>query len=804
MILKSSIHFVFCCVLPMAFAMGDDWRSIRGNDGLGRWMGSTVLSQSENVELKVRWKKQIGSGYSSVVVSDGKVITMATDGEQDRVICLSTQDGSEIWAFEMEPIFKGANGSFDGPLATPVIHQGIVYCLSARGKLFALNLCDGKQVWMRDLATEENAALPMYGFSTTPVVSGETLCVLAGAEKGALVGLNLKTGKSKWFAGSGPISSQIPMRMNINGQPTIVTGTGTAVIGVDPQNGELRFRFEHGDKNGSAMMPVPFDENKILLTNDDSFSKTFQIEKQDDILKGTEVWKERSIKNTYNVPVALDGHLYAYSTRILTCVDQQTGKAKWKSRQPGDGFLIGVDQHLVLSSKEGSMHIAKANPAAYEEIASTKVFDKLVWAIPAYADNAIYQRSFNEIACVDIVSNEQSMLASSTEALEFGTNFEAFMERVKSASAAKERETLISEYLETQTSFPILEDGIAHFVYRGKAEDVALACDAFGARQERAMQRLGDTSLFYYTMRLPADQRLSYIFLKDYQPICDPLNPRKLTSSMYAGEMEFAMRLPDQGPLEMSWFGMQDWKMPGWMKEDPSEKLKGTLVNQTIELDDKKDFEIAVYLPPSYSKGENRRYPTIYIPDGSLALSLGKLDQAYDQYFQANNKSEAIIVFLKTGPANPMAGPGTFLQDVAGQVVPFVDENYRSKAARENRAAHGFGFGGGMAFMLASSFSDKFGAAAVHSPLVFDDARAASINTFRQIEDSTKLYIDWGRFDMHNPVENWDIRDMAQTLWREVEANDSIHLRGGMVNDSTDWPSWRLRVGAVVQVLFDQ
>lgn len=782
-----------CC---QTRAADDQWRSIRGNDGLGKWSGTTKLSRTKNPGFKLRWKKKIGSGYSSVVVADGKVITMATDGKQDFVICLDQKDGSPIWDFPMEPIFKGSNGSFDGPISTPVIQGNTVFCLSARGKLFAFDLQSGSKKWQRDFVKEEKATQPLYGFSTTPVISGNTLCVLAGAEKGSLVGLDLATGTTKWHAASGAVASQIPLVTQLAGQELVIAPIGRSVFGVKPATGKVVFEFKHNGSNGSAMMPVPFDQNKLLLTNDDSFSKAFKIEPADNGFNTSEFWSDRSIKNTYNVPVAHNGRLFAYSTRILTCVDQKTGKPLWKSRKPGDGFLISVDNHLVIVTKKGSVHLAKLNAEKYEELARTKVFENLVWAIPAYANNAIFVRSLGEIACVEFVDANESIVAGNRSTRPLGRNFAAFLAKAESVANPS---PIIDAFLDQQSSFPIIEDGIAHFVFRGPAKDVALACDVFGARQEEKMIRLKGSDLFYFSMKLPADQRVSYIFLKDFQPIKDPLNKRTMTSSMYAGEMEFAIRLRNEKPLEMSWFGMQEWRTPQWMQRHRRTRLAGKIVEEKIEFGDKQVFAADVYLPPEYSKDTTKTFPTIYVHDGASALRLGELDEVADLYFQANPQHQAILVFLKTSPTRSAL---VYLDNVASKVVPFVDNKYRTQADRKSRASLGAGFGSSSAIGLVAKHSDLFGACSVQSPLVFDQARAMAIEGFQKIKSPTNLYLEWGRFDMHNPVENWDIRKMARTMHDEIKSNSAVNLSGGMVNDSTDWGSWKFRFDRIVTELF--
>ena len=104
------------------------------------------------------------------------------------------------------------------------------------------------------------------------------------------------------------------------------------------------------------------------------------------------------------MPVYHDGYLYAFSSRFLTCVDAATGELAWRSRPPGDGFLIVVDGHLVILTKDGSLHIAEASPDRYEELAALQLFDELAWTAPSFADGHIFARSHGTMARVDILT----------------------------------------------------------------------------------------------------------------------------------------------------------------------------------------------------------------------------------------------------------------------------------------------------------------------------------------------------------------------------------------------------------------
>ena len=95
----------------------------------------SVLASSDSVGLNVRWKKKLGSGYSSVVVAGDNVVTMYCDAEHDYLVCIDAKNGETRWQVETGPMYKGENGSFDGPISTPLIHRGLVYALDPAGLL---------------------------------------------------------------------------------------------------------------------------------------------------------------------------------------------------------------------------------------------------------------------------------------------------------------------------------------------------------------------------------------------------------------------------------------------------------------------------------------------------------------------------------------------------------------------------------------------------------------------------------------------------------------------------------------------
>ncbi len=775
-----------------------DWTSIRGNDGRGSANPGGILSQTSNVELKVRWKKELGSGYSSVVVAGDHVIAAFTDNKNDNIASLDRDTGATRWQTSIGPHSRGENGSFDGPIATPLVHDDHVYALDPGGKLVCLELANGHEVWSVHLVDDLESAKPLYGFATSPIAVGDTLVVQTGVKEKSLAGFDAKTGEVKWAVSNDAINSQTPVAMNFFGTDIVLAAGGKKLTGVDPANGNVLFEYEHGGGNAAAVVPVPINDNRVVLTLDDTFSKAVSLRPGDENkIEVSEEWQDRSIKNTYNVPALTGGHLFAYSTRILTAVDPDTGRAVWKSREPGDGFLIAIDGHAIINTKAGGLHVARATGDGYQEVAAIPdLFSDRVWSIPAYSDNAIYLRSLGEVACVDIVSTESTLAAGSDQPLPMGASFSQFIASVHEASESDRKSVLVDRWLDGLESTPWIEDQIVHFVYRGPGQDVAVASDIFGARQEQPMRRVEGTDLFIYTAPLESDQRANYMFLVDYQPQTDSRNPRTTTSSVYAGEMEFAVRLPDSDPLEMSWFGMPEWQEPDYLQTMPKELiLAGQLTTHTVETEAMEDgLEVKVYLPPQYAADETTRFRSVFIFGGPAAQQDGKLPRAVDNLFSISNVEPAILVFVDLPPM-----PGAD-QILVSDLIPSLDADFRTVSSREGRSVAGFGFAAGPAAGLLVQHPDKFSGAALYSPLMFGPQVAMIQQGLADISEPTGVYIEWGRFDLFNPHENWDVRNMSSDLLEQCEANENLSVSGGMVNDSTDWASWRNRYREMLSV----
>lgn len=774
----------------------DAWYQFRGPRVDGTATGSG--SAPEGQQLRLAWKVPLGSGYSGVTAVDATLVTAFSAGETDVAAAFDAETGRELWRFPIEPVYIGLDGSFNGPIATPLIADDRVFGLSPRGRLYALDLKDGSLLWDVDLVKEYDAPTPHYGFSTSPLLAGGAIVVQVGAPTASVVGFEPSNGRPKWKAGGDAVGYQTPVPTTIGGRSQILAAGNRQLLGIAPENGEILWKYNHGGgspRGAQSMVPVPAGEGRIFLKFKDASSAMVQLTVAGGSGSGEQIWQSRSIRNTYSVPVYRDGHLYAFSSRFLTCVNAETGKSVWRSRPPGDGFPMLLGDRLVIVTKQGSLHLAEAEPSGYHELAQLKIFNDLTWTPPGFHKGSFYLRSHGEIARVDF-GHELTIADSGAKAPSMGDS--EFARFVREAESSSEKGALIDRYLDTQKQFPILEEpDWAHFVYRGSGEDLAIAGDMIGARQEKPMKRIEGTDFFYYSTRLERDARISYIFIRDYQEIVDPHNTRRTKTGVLGRDWEFVY---DGSEMAVSWMSMPDWKVPPHLTSPAEGTARGHLeVRRIKSATVKGNISTRVYLPAGYEEG-SQRYPVVYLHGGVPARKRGQVPSSLDNLI-GRGVAPVIVVFVD---AMPVRSPSDYADLWRRELVPHIDRSYRTIASPEARANVGAGFSGYNALWCALKEPGVAGKVAVQSLVMLKTMEFALMEYVRNAEEQPlEIYMDWGKYDLTNPEEAWDLirtnREFAETLRQR-----GYQVSGGQVNDGTGWASWKNRTDVVFRTLFPQ
>jgi S-formylglutathione hydrolase FrmB len=155
-----------------------------------------------------------------------------------------------------------------------------------------------------------------------------------------------------------------------------------------------------------------------------------------------------------------------------------------------------------------------------------------------------------------------------------------------------------------------------------------------------------------------------------------------------------------------------------------SEALRGNA------LDDPHVRPLLVYLPPGYDDEPDRRYASIYVIQGltgqvdmwrNRAAFRRNFPELADAMFAAGEAPPAILVFpdcwTSLGGSQFLDSPATgrYHTYLCDEIVPWVDERYRTAAAREHRGIAGKSSGGYGAMVTPMLRPDLFGGLATHA-----------------------------------------------------------------------------------------
>src|SRR5262245_4135964 len=95
-----------------------DWPRWRGPDANGISSETGWKAQWPDEGPKQLWKAKVGTGFSSMAVSKGRVYAMGNAADTDTVRCLDANTGKELWHHSY-PCKLDPNLYEGGPNATP-------------------------------------------------------------------------------------------------------------------------------------------------------------------------------------------------------------------------------------------------------------------------------------------------------------------------------------------------------------------------------------------------------------------------------------------------------------------------------------------------------------------------------------------------------------------------------------------------------------------------------------------------------------------------------------------------------------
>ncbi len=399
-----------------------EWPQWRGphRDGVSNEKG-LLSSWGETGPVKVWEAKGLGSGYSSVAIHHGHIVTLGQRGGKLYLTALSVLDGHELWSSKL------LDRADKAPNCTPTIGDGMVYALGTAGDLFAVDLESGKIAWQKSFPKDFGGKMMSgWGYSESPLIDGDRLICSPGAKDAAIAALDKKTGEVIWKSafpdigsrgGDGAAYSSIVVSQGA-GVKQYVQLMGRGVVSVAANDGRFLWGYNRV-ANGTANIPTPIVHEDYVFCSSGYGTGSALLKLSKDGDQGVKAEEEyfleaKTMQNHHGGMIMVGDYIYCgnqHNQGFPLCLEWRTGKVKWSpGRGPGQGSaaIVYADGQLYFRYQSGPVALIAASPDGYKE---NGVFEpphggEPCWAHPVVAGGRLYLREQDKLYVYNVAANE--------------------------------------------------------------------------------------------------------------------------------------------------------------------------------------------------------------------------------------------------------------------------------------------------------------------------------------------------------------------------------------------------------------
>ena len=443
--------FALFLLVPTAFSKPDrtgpgkntEWPQWRGPERNGISAETGLLKQWPKDGPTLLWDARkvnggmsVGTGYSSMAITQGRIFTMGDlsvpevvevkkgDKIQKKTIrkgdgyvfAIDAQTGKEIWKTKVGP----AQG--DGPRCTPTIDGDRVYAITRQGTLACLKVSDGSVLWKKEFKKDFGGQMMSgWDYSESPTIDGDKLICTPGGKEAVLIALNKLTGDIYWkcqaptASGAGYASI---VKAEVGGVKQYITlmGPQLGIIGVDAETGKFLWNYKK-IANGTANIPTPIVKGDLVFTSTGYGTGAALLKLVPDGQGGIKAEEQYFLKggqlqNHHGGMIMLGDYLYGghgHNQGNPFCLEWKTGKFAWGPiRGAGDrsAAVLYADGRLYFRYESGEMALVEASPKGYNLVSSFRPkIDGNGWPHPVIYQGRLYLRGNDQILCYDIKQN---------------------------------------------------------------------------------------------------------------------------------------------------------------------------------------------------------------------------------------------------------------------------------------------------------------------------------------------------------------------------------------------------------------
>ena len=165
-------------------APGQEWNQWRGPAREGAVAPSST-PKAWPAKLERTWRVDVGEGYSSPVISAGRVFVHSRHDPEELVTAVDLATGKTLWQKKYPAPFQKnqyAVRMAKGPNSTPLAAGDRLFTLGTTGILSAWNVKSGALLWRKDFSDAIDTSKMFCGTAMSPLLEGGAIIVQVGSD----------------------------------------------------------------------------------------------------------------------------------------------------------------------------------------------------------------------------------------------------------------------------------------------------------------------------------------------------------------------------------------------------------------------------------------------------------------------------------------------------------------------------------------------------------------------------------------------------------------------------------------------
>ena len=342
--------------------------------------------------FKRAWRAEAGEGYSSPVVSGGRVFVHGRKDPDELVTAIDLASGKVVWQAKYpSPFSKNqyARSMAKGPHATPLVAGDTVITVGGSGVVSAWNAQTGALAWRKDYSTTVDLSKLFTGTAASPLLEGGSAIVQVGSDVhgGRIIALDPRTGAERWtWKGAGPGYAS-PVAITAGGTRQIVTMTEGTIEGLDARTGAALWSVPFPDEWHENIVTPVWTGTHLIVSGTRQGTHAYTLAQAAGKWQAKEAWTNAEVAMYMSTPVLANGVLYGLSSKKrgqIVAVDAATGALKWATdgRAANQASILLTPEHVLFLTTGGELVLVKPSAAKYEEQRRYTVADSETWAVP--------------------------------------------------------------------------------------------------------------------------------------------------------------------------------------------------------------------------------------------------------------------------------------------------------------------------------------------------------------------------------------------------------------------------------------